>query len=270
MNHIETRIKTYITQNSAIFKKLLGNRDVKPERVNNIIKSINDCGYVVSPIIVNEKMEIIDGQARVEALTKLKLPIYYQVVKGIGLRECVAMNLKQSNWKTEDYIHSYAKQLGENSEHYAHLEVAMEEYQGSIPLTNIASILGRLSPSNVNKYIKNGSFTVINIPKALHVYQFFLNNKNVLESKNLYTTNGLYVIGELVLNEWIDEKRLIDKIKVYPEPFLKGTQTIDTVLEYLQDAYNSGRLTKNNTPEFFRDKFKAFMLNKGQTRKELK
>ena len=63
------------TTKYKIFKKLLANREVTQTRVNNIIDSIQRVGYVTSPIIVNEKMEIIDGQGRLEALQELNLPV---------------------------------------------------------------------------------------------------------------------------------------------------------------------------------------------------
>lgn len=98
------------TNNYDKFKHLDGNRRVLAERAAKIKKSIQDHGYILSPIIVNEKFEIIDGQGRHQALKELGLPIDYIVVNGAGLKECVAMNLNQSNWKTIDFIRSYAEQ----------------------------------------------------------------------------------------------------------------------------------------------------------------
>ena len=60
-------MNVYSTENYRRFKKLLDNREVTPQRVNQIMKSIRDVGYIVSPIIVNEKYEVIDGQGRLAA-----------------------------------------------------------------------------------------------------------------------------------------------------------------------------------------------------------
>lgn len=57
----------YETTNYSKFKKMLDNREVSPNRVQKIVKSIDQVGYVMSPIIVNEKMEVIDGQGRLAA-----------------------------------------------------------------------------------------------------------------------------------------------------------------------------------------------------------
>ena len=37
-------------------------------------------GFIKNPIVVNEKMEIIDGQGRFEVCKEKGLPIYYNIV----------------------------------------------------------------------------------------------------------------------------------------------------------------------------------------------
>ena len=101
--------KVEVTKDYSKFKFLEENRDVADYRVNKILDSINDVGYVMNPILVNEKFEIIDGQGRFMALKKLGLPQYYIMQKGLGIEECRRMNLNQSNWTMMDYINSYAK-----------------------------------------------------------------------------------------------------------------------------------------------------------------
>ena len=100
--------KIYETTNYSDFKTMEGNRAVKDDRVNKIVESINKVGYVLSPILVNENMEVIDGQGRLSALERLKLPVHYMVQEGIGIEECRQMNIHQSNWTNYDYISSYA------------------------------------------------------------------------------------------------------------------------------------------------------------------
>ena len=46
------------TNNYEKFKRLKGNREVSPTRIRKIVESINRVGYITSPIIVNEKMEV--------------------------------------------------------------------------------------------------------------------------------------------------------------------------------------------------------------------
>ena len=99
--------KILTTKDYSIFKKLNGNRDTDINRINKIIDSIQEVGYITSPILVNENMEVIDGQGRLEAFKQLEIPVEYIIQKGAGIKECVSMNIYQTNWKLIDYIKSY-------------------------------------------------------------------------------------------------------------------------------------------------------------------
>lgn len=92
------------TMDYSKFKKLKGNRNVDPVRVQRIIQSIKKVGYITSPLIVNEDLEVIDGQGRLEALRILGLPVEYIVHENIGIDECISMNINQINWVDRDYI----------------------------------------------------------------------------------------------------------------------------------------------------------------------
>lgn len=98
----------YQTYDYDMFHRMTGNREIEPSRIEKIKKSIKANGWLHSPIIVNEKMEIIDGQGRFEALKSMNIPIEYFIIEGIGLKECVAFNNTQTKWTQADYIDSYA------------------------------------------------------------------------------------------------------------------------------------------------------------------
>lgn len=114
MNEIQNIPKIMVTSDYSIFKILDGNRSVKDGRVEKIKSSIKKVGYIPAPIVVNEKMQIIDGQGRFAALKELGYSICYIVVPGLTIDHCVAMNINQSNWTIRDYVESYAKQGNEN------------------------------------------------------------------------------------------------------------------------------------------------------------
>ena len=100
--------KIYETMDYDRFKFLEENREVKASRVKKIKDSIEEVGYVLQPILVNENMEIIDGQGRFNACVDLGLPIIYMIEKGRGIKECRQLNLGQENWTTWNWINSYA------------------------------------------------------------------------------------------------------------------------------------------------------------------
>lgn len=117
--------KIYETTNYSDFKTMVGNRAIKDDRVNKIVESINNVGYVLSPILVNENMEVIDGQGRLSALERLKMPVHYMIQRGVGIEECRQMNIHQSNWTNYDYVASYAIRGDEN---YRRLQSLLDTY----------------------------------------------------------------------------------------------------------------------------------------------
>ena len=66
---------TYETKNYDQFKTLEGNRSIDQKNVNNIEQNMREHGVLPTVIIVNEKMEVIDGQHRIEALKRLHEPV---------------------------------------------------------------------------------------------------------------------------------------------------------------------------------------------------
>lgn len=104
----------FLTDDLSVFKTLKGNREVKDARKQTLVESIDKNGYIANPIIVNEKYEVIDGQGRLAACKELGSPIAYTIVPGIGIKECMVLNMNMKNWSMLDYIQSYAKQGNAN------------------------------------------------------------------------------------------------------------------------------------------------------------
>ena len=152
---METEKVVKTTKDYSIFKKLEGNRPVANRRINKIIASIQNVGYITSPLIVNEKMEVIDGQGRLEALKQLGLPVEYIVHPGIGINECIAMNINQGNWSLKDYIESYSVR---GNKSYQRLEQLIKGY----PLANLDVIA--TAALRINKItgtmVKDGSLVL--------------------------------------------------------------------------------------------------------------
>ena len=142
----------YTTRDYSIFKRLTGNRDIPEDRISKIVASIQEIGWVHNPIVVNEEMEVIDGQGRLTALQRLKMPVEYIIAPGASTKECVFMNMNMINWKLTDFVKSYAEQGNEN---YQRLLALMEKYAGG-NLNIISTAVYRVSKSK-HKDIKAGT-----------------------------------------------------------------------------------------------------------------
>lgn len=99
------------TNNYSSFKKLKGNRSLQKESdINNLVESLRNFGWIGPAVEVNENMEVIDGQNRIEACKRLGIPVIYEIKEGQGIKECIALNTNKKNWAIDDYVHSYAEQ----------------------------------------------------------------------------------------------------------------------------------------------------------------
>ena len=152
MEKTSVAYNVYTTRDYSIFKRLVGNRDIPESRISKIVESIQAVGWIHNPIIVNEKMEVIDGQGRLTALQRLRMPIEYVIAEGAGNKECIYMNMNMVNWKLPDFIKSYAEQGNEN---YQRLLKLMEKYaNGNLDI--ISTAVYRISRSK-HKDIKQGT-----------------------------------------------------------------------------------------------------------------
>ena len=151
MEEREKTYNVYVTKDYSIFKRLIGNRDIPESRISKIVESIQTIGWVHNPIIVNENMEVIDGQGRLTALQRLKMPVEYIIAEGAGNKECIYMNMNMVNWALPDFIKSYAEQGNEN---YQRLLSLIENYANG-NLNIISTAVYRVSKAKTRE-IKSG------------------------------------------------------------------------------------------------------------------
>ena len=152
------------THDLSIFKTLKGNRPVNPSHLKGLLKSVKE-NYLPTIIIVNDKMEIIDGQHRNEVCKILNFPIKYIIRPGYGLKEAQALNANSKIWTDKDHISSFAT-LGK--EDYQQLLAFIEKYKFGIKeserlLTGVSTHSGK---SGSRSLAKTGEFKVVNLARA--------------------------------------------------------------------------------------------------------
>lgn len=98
----------YKTSDLSIFKPIDGNRVPNLQHIKRLTDSIKKYGMKCNPIIVNEKMEVIDGQHRLLAAKEANSFVYYIIINGYSLSEVHTLNLNQKNWTRKDYMEGYA------------------------------------------------------------------------------------------------------------------------------------------------------------------
>lgn len=237
----------YKTHDYSIFKNLLGNRGVKAKRTSKIVNSILRVGYIVpSPVIVNERMEVIDGQGRIEACKQLNLPIYYVIAKGASIDECMAMNMGQTNWSTSDYVGSYAMMGNGN---YIRFRDIAERY----PQFTSAEIYGVCANSitingHSTKVLKNGELELSedDYKRAISILDYLVEALDVLNAIPGSSRVKKTALAWVVSNTRCDRKRLLTRLAAEYPKMSPVVETLPTLyLSELSDIYNR-KLSKQN------------------------
>lgn len=245
------------------FKKLKGNREVSPTRIKKIIESINKVGYITSPVIVNENMEVIDGQGRLEALKYLGIPVEYIVHKGAGIEECLSMNIHQSNWTAKDYIKSYAER---GNQSYIYLQELIEKYP-SIGINNI--IIATQEHFKGTKSVSSGALLVSESQYKKAVEKLDLVNEIVPKLKYLNGGASHLIYAILICSEL--EEVNIDRLKevlLKKHSIMKTWNSVPTCLQSIEDIYNENL----QYPVFIYTEYRKQLYVKlqGKMRKETK
>lgn len=101
------------------FKTIIGNRVISKSHTSKLMSSIVTRNLLENnPIIVNDGMEVIDGQHRLMAAKNLGLPIYYTKSVGTTIPDVQLLNSTNKTWTMEDFCNSY---IGQGNRNYQEL-----------------------------------------------------------------------------------------------------------------------------------------------------
>jgi hypothetical protein len=225
------------TTDYNIFKLLNANRPVTETHVNGIIKSIEDNGSWLEnePVLVNEGMEVIDGQHRLEAHKRLELPVYYIVVDGLGMDRAHAMNRARRNWTLEDWMYSYDNSGNINYKRFVKLYDDNEQF----PIGVIVSACS-------DKPLKS------NLTKDFRTGELSLSEEEAKQAQKrldmLAEMSGIaphFVLGptcrfilQMITHPKYDHERMVKKMKEVGGDTFVPSAYIGTVLAQLERAYN--------------------------------
>lgn len=131
MEHKESTVIVYHTTEYGRFKMINGNRQLNEPKIKRIIEEITNGNDMLRyyPIQVREKkdrLEILDGQHRFYICKKLKVPVFYIMLKeDKSLPEIAKLNSNVSKWNNADYINCFVQHGDEN---YVILQEFHEKY----------------------------------------------------------------------------------------------------------------------------------------------
>ncbi len=246
--------RSFVTENYSLFKPLLGNRGISAARIRKIKESIESVGYMPSRIIVNEKNEVIDGQCRLQVFKEYGLPVHVDVVPGIGIKECIAMNINQTNWKIDDYISSYAAQGNEN---YKRLQKLLKTFRAIGMRAILAAACDYKTGGQVWDYAKDGTIQI----SEKDYYSIAEKLDYVMQFKELFKTvgglNHTYYVAIMfayslpgVSHERLAKKIFEKRVELYQ------TATLEQSLAVIEKIYNDS--IRRNDRVYIRHEFELF------------
>ena len=229
--------KVYKTNDLSIFKTLDGNRDIIQSHLKRLSKSMKN-NKLFSPIIVNEKMEVIDGQHRLMASKINNSEIEYIIVKGYGLKEVQILNANSKNWNSDDYMNGYCD-LGK--EEYIKYREFKTKY--GFGHSECQALLSNEANSSLQPIFNCGEFKIKDYGLAIDMAERIT---MVSEFYSGYKRRSfVFALMNLFNNNNFEFTQFIQKLKIQPTALVDCTTTSSYLL-LIEDIYNYRSRNKVN------------------------
>jgi len=220
-----------------------GNRLIMKTHLANLTKSIRSRNLLhLNPIIVNEKLEVIDGQHRLLAAESLEVGIYFVQEEGLTLNDVVLLNTTAKQWRLDDYLTSY---IARGYKEY--IKVKKFANRWGISTSNALAILSSDEDGRIHapySVFKEGKFEIADEKLA---EEFIKRLKEISAFTVEYAWKDrefMRALFYLYYREGIDHDVLVDKIKRWPK-LISRRQSTREYSRQLEDIYNQdvpGRL----------------------------
>jgi len=244
--------KVYRTSDLTIFKQIDGNRVPNLQHVKRLADSIRVYGMKCNPILVNEQMEVIDGQHRLMAAKEAESFVYYIVVDGYSLNEVHTLNLNQKNWTKKDFMEGYANMGVESYIKLRAFIIKNEDYNFNDCVAFCQNTVGHVQNTLAHKVARNitqeqvfeeGTWKFGDLNKA----QDFANKIRMIKTYYLgYNKSGFVrtMIG-LLQKEIFDFNEFMHKLRLQPTAMVDCANT-DQYRTLIEDIYNYRSRNKIN------------------------
>lgn len=240
-NKIKEVNKVYKTKDYNLFNFRPDNRPIIQSHVKELMDSMTKHGWEQgSYVVVNEKMEVIDGQHRLMSGMELGLPIIFTIEKGSNFDTIQTLNTKQKNWTKYNHIDSYVKKGNQN---YIILDKYMKKFP-EFKLTEMLMFLGNTQGSISKGDFEDGKFEV----RSTDIANVWINNLLCLKGYfPKYYNKSIFVRSVLRVLKKEDFKfsEFLHKVQLRPL-MLQPCGTVEQYVEMIEKIYNYGRGNKVN------------------------
>lgn len=235
------------TSDYGKFSNLSDNRQINRLHVKRLTASFND-RHLMCPIIVNEKMEVIDGQHRLQAAIESDKPVHYIVVNGYGIREVQILNANQKNWNHLDFLNMFC---ADGKQEYLEFRNFMNEFS-DFGFQSCEKILsgkmgnGRQGKLNGHKYTKRdfeeGNFQIPNLERSKR------NARKLMDFKPYYSNYGnanfVAAILPLFTSKLYNHNEMLNKLSICPDKIVDAKK-VQYYRAQIEEIYNYKRPKEN-------------------------
>jgi len=241
------------------FHRLPDNRNVVERRVGKLVASISE-KYILNPIIVNEKMEIIDGQGRYEALKRLGRPIHYLIAEGATSEDCRRTNKYNTKWSTLDFAESYERT---GAESYVRLLEVCRKY--GQPIKRVLRMVNKADRTVINAddgltKFERGEL-IFTEKDALRAESVLVKANEILDALQFtYRPNDTFYVAVKICCETkgYDHARMLANCRRNRSSYAQMSG-IDSQLKEFERIYNYKTHTRNRL--YFSDKLRGKKLS---------
>lgn len=209
------------------------NRPIDEKHVDELARAIVKKNLLREyPIVVSTDYTVIDGQHRLMAAQRLKVPIYFIVSTDATIEAVADTNSLQAAWKTENFMHHWSMQ---GNEHY----LMLHRFHESYPFLSMAVcrdlLWGEGGKNSPSESFKRGDFIVTRPEYAERVANALLDFKRF----TALWLHGPFVrtVMNLVANQQYDHKRMMMKLEYLSARLVKCAD-IKGYMAVINQIYN--------------------------------
>ena len=155
------------TQDYNVFNYINGNRNIIPKNVLKLAQDIRQKGQI-DAVLVDDKMFVLDGQHRIAACKKLRLPVKFVIAPTNGLSKLEyvkSVNTVRRNWDWRQYLDMYC--IMENA-HYINYRKLLNRYNfDHTAMLSVVSFSAQMEGSRPGTLFNKGELKIKNIESVI-------------------------------------------------------------------------------------------------------
>lgn len=236
------------TNDYSAFKTVEGNRTIRPAHVKKLKEAVaaDPESIRYNPILVNERMEVIDGQHRLQAIEDLALPVYYIAVPQLGIKDVQKLNSVAKQWQPVDYAQAFSRLGNKNYDYYlmfkGHKEAGKEWGKYKDLSLNHDSLMRYLALDRpiTGSSFNDGKLIVENFDRSLELL------RQLHEVGELYPRYNIRSFAlaflRIASNPSYSHKRMLDRLQSDAfHKYLKDFAKEQDYVKALNQIYNYGK-----------------------------